>query len=109
MKTTTLKRELKNIRHQESLPERTLSRIIHQPVVRVVSEGAAKTVSRPSGLLGGGLLAFLGSGSYFVLAKYVGFSYNYSVSLMFFVGGFVLGLGLELLVHFMTNSHRQVD
>jgi hypothetical protein len=109
MKTTTLRRELKNFRRQESLPERTLSRVIHQPIVRAVSEGAAKTVTRPSGLLGGGLLAFLGSSSYFVLAKYIGFSYNYSVSLLLFVGGFVLGLALELLVHFMTSSRRQLD
>lgn len=108
-KDITKRRSLKKLREQESLPERSLSRIIHQPVIRVLSEGAGKTVSRPSGLLGGGLVAFLGSGSYLVLAKSLHFTYNYSVSLALFVGGFVFGIVLELAVHLATASHRQVD
>jgi hypothetical protein len=78
--------------------ERGLSKLIHQPAVRAVSEVGAKTVSRPSGLLGGGLLAFLGSSTYLFMTKYIGFRYNYLVFLLLFVGGFVLGLVLELLV-----------
>jgi hypothetical protein len=109
VKRNTARREIKNLRKQESLPDRTLSRIIHQPVVRAISEGASKTVSRPSGLLGGGLLAFLGSGSYLILAKYMHFNYNYSVSLALFVAGFLIGLCLELLVYVLTASHRQGD
>ncbi len=108
-KSTAINRSLKNLRQQESLPEKTLSKVIHQPVIRVLSEGAAKSMTRPSGLLGGGLLAFIGSVSYFVLAKYIGFQYNYSISFLFFVGGFLIGLALELLVHVMTASRRQVD
>jgi len=109
LKSISRRRELKNIRAQESRPERTLSRVIHQPFIRAASEAAGNTVTRPSGLLGGGLLAFIGSGSYFILAKYVGFTYNYTLSLAFFVAGFALGLVLELLVHWATASRRQLD
>lgn len=52
-----------------------MSKVIHQPVVRNVSEAAGKTVSRPSGLLGGSLMAFIGTSAYFYLAANQGFKY----------------------------------
>jgi hypothetical protein len=64
---------------------------------------------RPSGLLGGGLLAFVGSLAYLVATKIYHFRYNYTMSLLLFVGGFCLGLILELAVHLLTVSRRQVD
>jgi hypothetical protein len=75
--------------------------------VQAVSEAVGKTVSRPSGLLGGGLVAFLGSGSYLYLAKHIGFQYNYFVSTVLFIIGFGIGLGLELAVWFATKSRRE--
>jgi hypothetical protein len=104
---TMAKREIKTLQKQESFSERTFSRVIHQPAVRVLSEVASSTVSRPSGLLGGGLMAFMGSGSYLVLAKYLHFTYNYSVSLLLFAGGFVIGLLLELTAHLIR--HKDLD
>lgn len=109
LKAITLRRELQTIRRQLSTPQRALSRIIHQPVVRRVSEATANTVSRPSGLLGGGLVAFLGTSGYLYLAQDSGFRYNYSVFLALFAGGFVLGLILEYLVYLATARHRQHD
>jgi hypothetical protein len=109
LKTVTRLRELKNIQSQLPVSQRTLSKVIHQPVISTLSEAGSKTVTRPSGLLGGGLVAFLGSGSYFVLAKYIGFTYNYSVSLALFAGGFTIGLLIELLVHYTAGSRRQTD
>lgn len=106
LKRTTLNRELTAIRRKLPARERVLSRLVHQPVVRVVSEAAGKTVSRPSGLLGGGLVAFLGSSGYLYLAKHLGFSYNYFVFLALFASGFVVGLVLELLVY-MAMRPRQ--
>ncbi len=106
LKAITLNRELRNIRRKLPAPQRALSSLIHQPVIRAVSEAAGKTISRPSGLLGGGLVAFLGTSGYLYLTKSNGFDYNYLVFLALFVGGFVIGLGLELLVHLATHSHR---
>lgn len=109
LKSITLRRELQAIRRKLPAPQRALSRVIHQPVVRAVSEGAAKTVSRPSGLLGGGLLAFLGSTGYYYLTSHYGFTYNYFVMLALFAGGFVLGVVLELLVFAFTSSSRRAE
>ena len=109
LKSITLKRELQLIRRKLPAPQRTLSKVIHQPFVRVASEVTGQTLSRPSGLLGGSLVAFIGTSSYLYLAKHLGFSYNYIVFLILFAGGFVLGLLLELCVHWATTSRRHSD
>lgn len=106
LKAITVQRELTHIRRKLSAPQRTLSRIIHQPAMRVVSEVTGKTVSRPSGLLGGSLVAFLGTTSYLFFAKHYGYEYNYLIFLLLFAGGFILGLILELIVHWGTAAHR---
>ncbi len=89
------------------MPGRTLSKVIHQPVVRAVSEPAGKTVSRPSGLLGGGLVAFLGTSAYLYLAKSTGMAYSYFVFIGLFVGGFVVGVALELLIHALSGRSKR--
>jgi hypothetical protein len=106
LKSITLRRELQQIRRKESAPQRALSRIIHQPVIRAVSEATGKTISRPSGLLGGGLVALIGTSGYLYYAKHMGFQYNYFVFTALFVGGFAIGLVLELLVWLATSSRR---
>lgn len=109
LKSITLNRELAAIRRKLSAPQRSFSKVIHQPVIRAVSEPLGKTVSRPSGLLGGGLVAFLGTTSYLYLAKRTGMSYNYFVFLALFFGGFIVGLLLELVVFVATSSRRHAN
>ena len=60
MKALSLKNELNQIRQRLPTSQRLLSKAIHQPVIRRTSDISAKTITRPYGLLGGGLLAFLG-------------------------------------------------
>jgi hypothetical protein len=108
LKAITLKRELKQIRHKLSSPEKSLSKVIHQPTVRAISEATAKSIERPSGLLGGGIMAFVGSLGYLYLAKHIGFTYNYAVFFVFLIGGFAIGIILELLVWTFTK-HRSLD
>jgi hypothetical protein len=109
LKSITLHRELAAIRRKLSVPQRALSKVIHQPVISAVSEPLGKTVSRPSGLLGGGLVAFLGTSGYLFLAKRSGMRYSYFVFLALFAGGFVVGLVLELLVYASTSSRRHAN
>lgn len=108
LKKVTLQRELTQIRRHLTKSERALSKVIHQPVVRAVSEASSKTISRPSGLLGGGVLAFLGTSGYLLLAKNQGFSrYNYAIFLILFLAGFVIGMILELIVWTAMRSRHQ--
>jgi len=77
-------------------------------VVRITSEAASKTISRPSGLLGGGLMAFAGSLVYLYLAKHIGFRYNYLLFTLLFVGGFAVGLCLEVII-WLVSRQRKAD
>ncbi len=90
-------RAITRVRKQLPLPEKMLSKAIHQPTVEAVSKVAGQTVARPSGILMGGLCAFLGSSFFLLMAKYYGFRYNYLMFVLFFAGGFAVGLILELV------------
>lgn len=109
LRQASLQHSLVEIRRRLSTPQRSLSRVIHQPAVRAVSQVAGSTVSRPSGLLGGGLVAFLGTSSYLYFARHLGFRYNYLVFLMLLTVGFVLGVAIEGLVYLATRGRRQND
>jgi hypothetical protein len=105
LKDLTLSRELKQIQRKLKTPDRVLSKVVHQPLVRAVSEVSGKTLARPSGLLGGSLLAFLGTTSYLFYARHIGLQYNYLVFLLLFFGGFAIGLMLELVIWTFTRRH----
>lgn len=109
LKKITLKRELKAIQRRLPARQRLLSKTIHQPVVRVASEAAGRTLARPSGLLGGGAMAFLGTTLYVGYAKYIGLTYNYTIFLLLFAAGFALGLILEVIVWSLTARRRAAE
>jgi len=109
LRQVSLQRELLQIRRRLPAPQRVLSRLVHQPVIRIVSQAAGSTVSRPSGLLGGSLVAFIGTSVYLYQARHVGYRYNYLVFLLLLAGGFVLGVALEGLVYLATRSRRSSD
>lgn len=99
LKDMAYSRTLNRVRQQLSPVNRTFSRFIHQPVVDSLSEGAAKTIGRPSGLFGGGLVALVGTSVYYYVSKHYGYDYNFFVFLILLVGGFVAGWALEILWH----------
>jgi hypothetical protein len=98
LKLVTRTRLLKQVRQHLPLPEKAFSRVIHQPIVDSISETAGKTIARPSGLLSGGIFAFIGSGTFLYIAKHYGYRYNFFLWAMFFVGGFIVGLLIEGLL-----------
>lgn len=107
LKKITLQRELKQVRRQLPVRQRVLSRAVHLPLIRSASEAAAQSISRPSGLFGGGLVAFFGSLGYLYLTKHDNIHYNYFVFLALFIGGFAIGLLLEFIVYLMTRPVRR--
>ena len=103
IKKETAKQGLKSVQRQETKSERALSKVIHQPAVQATSEVAAKTITRPSGILGGGVVAFLGGSVYLYLAYHIGFVYQPTVFLVLTLVGFVVGLVLELLIRLVVK------
>jgi hypothetical protein len=104
LKDTKYKRTLQSVRKDLNAPERALSKIVHNPIVDAISAGAEKTIARPSGLLAGSICAFVGSSLFLYIAKHYGYTYNFLLMSMFFVGGFGLGLLIELVSRTVKHS-----
>lgn len=99
----TFGKEMRHIRRNLGSLDKVGSKIIHQPLIRSVSEASSKTLTRPSGLLGGGIVAFLGTGTYLYYTKHIGLKYNYTIFLMLLVGGFIIGLLVEALIRIIRG------
>jgi len=101
-----IQRELKAVAYKQTLhkiqthmqpAEQAFSKLIHQPKIEAVSEVSAKTIGRPSGILGGGIAALLGGGFVLYISKHNGFRYNFFIFILLFFGGFIMGALLELV------------
>lgn len=92
---TSFNTTMSHVRANLSKPEKTLSKFIHQPVVEKVSEVAAKTIARPSGIIGGTIAAFIGLLSVYGVAKFAGFTLSGSEMPLLLLAGFVAGLIIE--------------
>jgi hypothetical protein len=106
LKKTAYKDLLSHTRRQLPKAMRTFSKVIHNSKVEAVSNVGAQTAARPSGLLGGGLGAFLGTVVLLYFSRHYGFAYNYSLFLIMFVGGFIGGLIIELIVKLLFHRQR---
>lgn len=96
LKNNAYKKVLKKTRSELKPTEKTFSKVIHNPTIEKVSDIGAKTVARPSGILFGGIGAFIGSLLLLIISKRTGFSYNYLLFLLIFIGGYLAGLILEV-------------
>jgi hypothetical protein len=103
LKSMAYQRTLKRARNKLPAPMRPLSAFMHQPAVEAVSELGAKTVARPSGILAGGICAFLGSAVVLWISRHYGYEYNFLLFALLFVGGFFVGLILELIIRTMRR------
>lgn len=84
-----------SVRSHMNAPERSFSKLIHQPTVEKVSEVAGKTVARPSGIIGATIAAFIGLLSIYSIAKFAGFQLSGSEMPLLLAIGFLIGLLLE--------------
>lgn len=92
-------RTLNKVRQQLSVWERAVSRLVHLPAVDYVSELGEHTIARPSGLIGGGLLLFLGS--LFMLYTSLTGDNQFAKPNLFiiFITGFFIGIIIELFLN----------
>ena len=106
LKEMALRRNLNNARRAMNSPERVLSKVMHNKVVESVSDAASSTVARPSGILGGGIFALLGTSILLWTVKHYGYTFNYLMFLLLFVGGFAVGLIVEFVLHFLLRKKQ---
>ena len=107
LKDMAFKRTMKNTRRHLSAPSRLVSKVIHQPIVEKMSEAASDTVARPSGIIGGGIFAVIGSLLLLWVTKHYGYEYNYLAFIVFVGTGFILGVAAEFLLHATALKKRK--
>lgn len=106
LKQQSYTQTLGRIRQRLTAPEKAFSRLSHNKTVDTVSSGLAKTVARPSGILGGGIFALLGSSIVLYMAKKYGFEYNFSLFFLLLGGGFLTGIVIELITKAISKARR---
>lgn len=106
LKDAAFTRSITRARKKLSVPSRTFSKFIHQPVVDRASEAVGKTIARPSSLLGGSFFALIGTSALLWITRRYGYEYNYLVVILLFVTGFVVGISLEWLWRAVKNRNQ---
>jgi len=84
-----------HVRKDMNTAERTLSKLVHQPVVEKTSEVVGKTIARPSGIIGAAIAAGIGLLFVFGVARYVGFELSGSEMPLLLGAGLLIGLFSE--------------
>lgn len=105
VKKQSYDKTMKQVRSKLPATERGFSKLIHQPLVSSLSDVGGKTALRPSGILGGSLCAFLGSVGLLYASKHYGFTYNYLMLFLLFIGGFLVGLLIEAVGRLLFRKH----
>lgn len=103
-KSQTYNRTLKRVQQRLNISERLMSKAMHHKVVEKVSDNVGKTAARPSGILGGGVVALIGSFALLYVSKKYGFEYNFFVFFLLLLGGFMAGLLLELIIYAIRKA-----
>ena len=106
IKHDAYKKVLRKTQKQLSTTDRAFSKIIHRPAIEKASDIGSKTVARPSGILFGGVGAFIGSLVVFIISKRSGFTYNYILFVLIFICGYMMGLLIELVYRLLTIKNN---
>jgi hypothetical protein len=104
IKEVQFHRAMTRVRKKLSVPSRAFSKIVHISVIDKSSELIGKTIARPSGMLTGAILAFVGTSALLWVTRYNGYEYNYLVVLLLFVGGMFIGVAGEVLWRLLRNK-----
>jgi len=107
LKTDAYQHTLRAVQRKLPKTARAFSKIAHNSVVESVSELGAKTMARPSGILGGSLFAFIGSTVLLYYSRHYGFTYNYALFFILFILGFLAGVAAELAIWTLYSRKKQ--
>ncbi len=98
LKKDTWDRTMTRTQKRLSPPARTLSKVIHNPVVDAVSTAGEKTIARPAGILVGSITACVGSIFVLYMAKHYGFQYNLLLFFLLFCAGYLAATLVEIII-----------
>lgn len=104
LKDMAFSRALTRARKKLPLPSRVFSRFVHLAPIDKASEVLGKTIARPSGMLGGAIVAFIGTSALLWITRHYGYEYNYLLVIMLFAAGMAIGLLGEVLLRAFRKS-----
>ncbi len=91
------RKEIKKVQAQLPSGARRFSKIVHNPVVEKVSDVSAKTVFRPSALVGGSLAGLVVGSIFYFLAKTNGYTFPALTIVALLILGALVGVVLEFI------------
>jgi hypothetical protein len=106
LKDTAYHRSLTRVQKRLSAPSRIFSKAVHSKALDRPSEVIGKTIARPSGMLGGAIVALIGTSVLLWVTRRYGYEYNYLAVILLFVGGMIIGLSAEAALTALKRSRR---
>jgi len=103
-KNIAYKETLDHIRNEMSAPEKTFSKIIHNPAVENASDAIGNTLLRPNAILGAGICGFVLSGLVYILARHFGYVLSGFETIGALLVGFILGLLYDFFKTMITGK-----
>ena len=103
-KKQTYKATMQRVEAKLPAYQRIFSQVINNNTVDAISHVAARTVARPSALLGGGVVAFLALIAITYYANSIGFEVSTGSFVVFVFVGWGLGLTIEALIKLLRRS-----
>lgn len=103
LKQVAFRQTLQSVQSRLSGAERLLSKLVHNQTADMVSNIAARSIARPAGILGSGVVGLLGSSVLLYLSKEFGYAYNYFSFLALMVVGYVFGVVFEFIIRAIKN------
>ncbi len=93
---------------QEQLPQvqRRFSQFVHKASIESISEVASKTIARPVGIALGSLITFVGVSITLLMAYRYGFTYNYLLFVLLFIGGYIAATALEISYKYLIKRAK---
>jgi hypothetical protein len=95
VKRLRMQKNLSRVQAQLNPTQQRFSRLIHQPLIQLVSEAISVSIGRASGLFAAGLTALLGSGIYIFIAAQYNLTYDYRIFFILCAIGYAIGLIAE--------------
>lgn len=104
LKDMAFSRSMTRTRKKLSKPSRAFSKVVHTEVIDKSSEFIGKTIARPSGMLAGAFIAFVGTSALLWITRHYGYTYNYLLVILLFIGGMAIGLLGEGLLRLLRKN-----
>lgn len=106
LKRETYRKTLDEIQQELSPRQKIASKMFHHPTVEAISDTLSKTAARPMSSTIASIIISIGVAISLYLSYRYGFEFNYLLFFFLFVGGYAIGLIVELTILVPLQNKR---